>query len=531
MSAAPAEALDPASAFGSTTPRLFTPPLVTGDPGQCGCGCALDESTSYGFAVDDFARYVLEQPLDPWQRWLVIHAGELLPDGRPRFRKVLTIVARQCGKTHLLVVLSLYWLYVDRVRMVLGTSTQIKYARESWLKVVKAIKATPALRALLPNTRNEGIRQANGEQEVAVLEHEGADPEDVCRYLIATANEEGGRSLTVDRAVLDELRQHYDYAAWDAIVPTTNAVRDAQVWAISNQGSDRSVVLNDLRSEALHFVASGEGDRRLGLFEWSAPDGAAPDDLAALVQAVPAIGYRQDAEALLADATAALRAGGRKLVGFRTEIMCQRVRNLDPAVDPEAWLRCLELGDLSDVRSRVALCVDVSLDASHATLAAAAVLDDGRVRVEVVKAWQGPGCAVELERELPGLVARVRPRALGWFPTGPAASIAVAMRKRPGWPPRGAKVEPLRGETADVCMGFAAQVDAGRVAHSADPLLDAHVALAEPLRSGDRWSFTRRAAADGRPGHVDALYAAAGAAHLARSLPRNVVGARVLSSR
>lgn len=523
MSAAPAEVVpvELSTLVGSTTPRVFTRPLVDGVAGECGCGCALSRDSSYGFAVDDFARLVLCQPLDPWQRWLVVHAGELLPDGRPRFRKILTIVARQCGKTHLLVVLSLFWLFVDRVPMILGTSTQIKYARESWAKVVKTIKATPELSTLLPPTRNQGIRQANGEQEVAVLRSADSEIEDTCRYLIAAANEEGGRSLSVDRLILDELRQHHDYSAWDALLPTTSARPDAQVWAISNQGGERSVVLHDLRREAMAWIEHGDGDRRLGLFEWSAEPAADPDDVSALLQAVPAIGVRQDLEALLADARAAIRTGGRKLVGWRTEILCQMVTVLDPAVDPDGWGRCLDPGDLSGARSRVALCLDVSLDAQHATLVAAAVLDDGRVRVEVVRAWSGPGCTRELEMDLPELVARVKPRTLGWFPAGPAAAVAVAVRQRPGWPPRGVRVEALRQEAADVCMGLASAVTGGLVAHSGDPLLDAHVSAAEPLRTGDRWVFTRRGG-----GHVDAAYAVAGAVHLARSAPQRVRSTR-----
>jgi phage terminase large subunit-like protein len=66
----------------------------------------LTPATSYGFEVIDFARDVLEHPLLPWQEFAVIHGGELLPDGRPRFRIVLLLVSRQNGKTELPVVLS-----------------------------------------------------------------------------------------------------------------------------------------------------------------------------------------------------------------------------------------------------------------------------------------------------------------------------------------------------------------------------------------------------------------------------------------
>src|SRR5215207_10688358 len=78
----------PPEVLGSTLPRIWTRPLVEGPAGRCGCGCALRPSTTYGFAVAKFAKDVLGRPLDPWQRWLVIHALEVLPSGWPRFRQV-----------------------------------------------------------------------------------------------------------------------------------------------------------------------------------------------------------------------------------------------------------------------------------------------------------------------------------------------------------------------------------------------------------------------------------------------------------
>jgi hypothetical protein len=532
---------------GSTLPRVFTPPQVAGARGECPCGCSLSRDTSYGFDVIDFARDVVGRPLDDWQAWLVVHAGELLPDGRPRFKKVLVVVARQNGKTELCVILSLFWLYIVGAReldedglpigdpvLVLGTSTKLDYAKESWKKAVRLARRSPALKALLPNNRNKGVREANGEQELSVLPHPDALDDDANRYKIAPANEEGGRSLSLDLAILDELRQHHDNSAWDAIVPATNARPQAQVVAITNQGDDRSVVLNDLIATAEHYIATGEGDDRLGMFAWTAPPGSAPDDPLALAAANPNLGRRLELDTLLADARAAMRAGGKKLAGFKTEILCVRVPTLDPAIDPDGWLRCLDIGDIEGARGRIAMCLDVSLDAEHATLAAAAVLPDGRVRVEIVKAWAGPGCTVQVERELPAFLANLkvmRPRVVGWFPTGPAASLSVSMKKRRGWPPAGIKLAPISGETADVCMWFAAQVThevdekpAPMIAHSADPLLNAHVALAEPQHSGSRWTYGRKSG-----GHVDALYAAAGAAHLARSLPAPAAAGRVVS--
>jgi phage terminase large subunit-like protein len=227
----------------------------------------------------------------------------------------------------------------------------------------------------------------------------------------------------------------------------------------------------------------------------------------------PNLGRRTSLDDLLADARRAKRNGGEELSSFLTEIMCIRVRLLDPAVDPSSWRRCMEVGDLSGARSRVALCLDVAPDALHATLAAAAVMPDSRVRVEVVAAWEGATATDRLRTELPGLLARVKPRTLGWWPAGPAAALAADLKVRPGWPPAGITVAEIRGDVAAVCMGLAEQVASGQLVHSDDQLLNAHVGQAERLRRGDIWVFSRKG-----EGHCDAAYAAAGAVHLARTM-------------
>jgi phage terminase large subunit-like protein len=470
--------------LGSTQPRLWTRPLRE-----------LSPETSYGYEVVDFARDVLGHPLDPWQEWAVIHAGELREDGLPRFRKVLILVSRQQGKTELAVVLTLYWLFVEQVNLVLGTSTKLNYAQESWEKVVKLAQGIPELADEIAN-----VRRANGEVTLR-LKNEG-------RYLIAASNAEGGRSLTIDRLILDELRQHYDYTAWDAAVPATNAVRDAQVWCLTNAGSDRSLVLNDLRDSGVRYIQTGEGDARFGMFEWSAPDGADPQDIEALAQATPNLGRRIDVDSLLGDAARAVAKGGEALSGFRTEMMCQRVKMLDPAIDPDHWELCAEDGDLSAVRHGVALGIDVSMDTQHATLVAAAKLPDGRIRIEPVKSWSGIGCTAVLREQLPALVARIKPVALGWLPAGPAASVAADLRSM-------VKGQAIRSDVTAVCMGFVDMVSSHEIAHAHDPLLDAHVAGTERLHQGDAFRFTRKGA-----GHCDATYAAAVAVHLVRTSPR-----------
>jgi hypothetical protein len=172
--------------------------------------------------------------------------------------------------------------------------------------------------------------------------------------------------------------------------------------------------------------------------------------------------------------------------------------------------------DLAAHRREVALCLDVALDGSHATLVAAATLE-GVTHAEVIRAWQGFGATKALRAELPDIVERIKPRALGWFPSGPAAAVAADLKARKGhreWPPRGMRVEELKAEVPAVCMGLAEVVRAGQLRHPRDPLLDGQVEQTQKLIRADVWTFTR-----GGTASVDATYALAGAVHLARTLP------------
>lgn len=478
--------------LGSVTPRLWTPPLVE-----------LTPETSYGYDLIEFAK-ILGTPFDPWEEWLSIHAGELLPDGRPRFRVVLALVARQNGKTTWAKTLIKFWLFVEKVPFVLGTGTDRSYAKKTWVDVLAECQTSELLAPELAQPR-----LTIGEESIATIY--GTE------YSFAANNRRAGRSRTVHRWLCDEVREHHDMATWDAASNAMNAVPDAQIIAISNQGDDRSVLLDALRDPAVAYLETGDGDPRLGLFEWSAPPGADPTDPQALAWANPNLGHRVDRDALMAAGRRARVSGGVQLASFRTEVLCQRVALLDPAIDPDLWASAAvtDFPDLAEHRDKVVLCLDVSLSGDHATLVAAAEID-GKTYVDVVEAWSGAGCAQLVRDELPAIVRKVKPRRFGWFPNGPAAVLAADLeeRKRTDWPPKRVELTPLKAETTAVCMALPGLVQGGQVAHTGDPMLTAHVESAQRLNRGDAWVYGRRGA-----GAVDGVYAAAGAVHLARTLP------------
>lgn len=520
--------------LGKTTPRLWTRPKRR-----------LTPATSRGYACIAFAA-LLGIQLFPWQKWLLIHALELNPDGSYRFRVVVVMVSRQNGKTTVLQVLALWRMLEDQARLVVGTSTNMEYAREAWSATVDIAEARDLRKArmnahtrlvvdlpdedadvvklYLPRSERwvQSVKRGALDTSLTLVKrpNESKGP----RYKTASASRTGGRSLSVDLGIADELREHRPkgeltgWEAWAALDGATTARAYAQIWGLSNAGDRGSVVLNHFRESGVAFIESGEGDDTLALFEWSAEEDCDLLDRRQWAQANPALGYGGITEATLASKSR-LPASV-----FRTEHLCQGVPTSRPAVDAAAWRTSVDVqGNLDGLRTRVAVCIEVSEDLEHVTLIAAAQLDDGRTRGEVVKSWHS---VQDARNELFDLVKRIRPRYVGWFPSGPGAVLDVELAK--AYPEDKGRIRGRRmvGTAQSVaCQGLAEQVKAGRVLHADDALLNAHLLGASKQQSGDGWRFVRRDA-----GHVDAAYAFAGAVHLARQIPRRRSGSIVTAA-
>lgn len=465
----------PRKLLGRTEPRLFTPPLRR-----------LTRHTTRGYEVIDFARDVVGEPLLPWQAWAAKHGLELNPDGTLRFRVVVILVARQNGKSHLKRTVTLWRMYVDGAKLVLGVGQDVSLAREQWQACIDTIQSVPELAAEL-----ETVRRTNGDEWFKLTNGS--------RYKISAANRSAGRGLPVEQLDFEEAREQRDWLAWGALSKTTMAQASGQIWVVSNAGDDQSVVLNHLREAAL----SGR-DPSICLMEWSAPEGCELDDPKAIAQANPALGTLINVQSIRS-----ARATDPPNI-YRTEVFCQRVDALDSAVNLDGWKAGEDPGGtMNAVRKRVVACVDVSPDGDHVALLTAADLPGDRVRVEVVEAWPDTDIASELRAEL----RRVKPRAIAWFPSGPAAALGPVIRGVAA--ELGIPVVDIRGEKVpEACMSFADAVAARRVLHPDDPLLNAHLAGASKMPQGDGWRFARRGGAP-----VNAAYAAAGAVHTALTLP------------
>nr|WP_181035648.1 terminase [Clavibacter michiganensis] len=373
--------------FGRTEPRLWTKPLRE-----------LTPDTSLGFEVIDFAREILGVELYPWQCWLLIHALELLTDGQYRFRRVIVLVARQQGKTTLASVLASWWLYVDSARhpdrvppmkfKIVGVAQNLDIAREPWAAVKLWCDPKPetaeesdlAIRALQNATAK--VSDTNGKEAIVARSR--------AHYEIRAAKNARGKPAA--RVLMDEMREQKEWAAWNAVSQTTKSFWNGMLFGLSNAGDAGAVVLRTQRDAAMADILEWESyveagiatiedfangrDTSLALFEWSAPDDCAKDDVDGILQANPSIGYgSMTVQSALADIR------GMTDAGYRTEVLCQWVTSrVESFIDIKEWTNLQK--PISEIRirkgTRTVWGVDTSHDRSMSWISAATFTEDGK---------------------------------------------------------------------------------------------------------------------------------------------------------
>lgn len=364
---------------GKTEPRIWTRPLRK-----------LTKNTSLGFACIEYAKTILGKTLYPWQEWAIIHALEIVGDLRTswsfRFRVVLFLISRQNGKTVLSEVLASFFLNVLGVENIFGTSLSMEKAEEVWEAVIADQEDNAALADEI-----DTIARRNGGKKLVL---KGGQT-----YKVGAPTRRAGRGDSNDVVMLDEIREHRDWSTWAAAIASTNAKPNGIIFCFTNAGDPDSVVLRQLRSTGIAAIDGtkaadygGEVDAdTLALFEWSAPDGAAKDDIEALAQANPALGYGSLTERALAACRTTMPDSE-----FRSECMCQQVETILPEPFPEgAWLGGQDPESFIREDSELFWGIDMSQDRKYTVIAVCGLREDGNYHVELVDRRIGTEWAVE----------------------------------------------------------------------------------------------------------------------------------------
>jgi phage terminase large subunit-like protein len=199
--------------------------------------------------------------------------------------------------------------------------------------------------------------------------------------------------------MLDEVREHRDWETWAASVASTNAKPNGLVVCFSNAGDPDSIVLRQLRQTAIEYIdgtkavdfgGDVDGDT-LGLFEWSAEDGAATDDMEALAQANPALGYGFLTERALLSNRQTFPENK-----FRSECMCQQVETILPQPFPDgAWDAGTDASSSIAPESELYFGIDMSSDRNWTSIGVCGLREDGDWHIELVARRNGSEWAID----------------------------------------------------------------------------------------------------------------------------------------
>lgn len=364
---------------GKTEPRIWTAPMRE-----------LTAETSLGFAAIEYARTILCMELYPWQEWALIHileiVGDLEHEWRFRYRTVVIMVSRQNGKTEISKVIASFFLNVLCVEAVFGTSLSMDKAEEVWEAVILEQETHKALASEI-----QTVARRNGSKKLVLT--------GLRTYKVGAPTRRAGRGDANDLVMLDEVREHRDWETWSAAVASTNAKPNGLVMCFSNAGDPDSIVLRQLRSQALEKINGtkakdfgGDVDSdSLGWFEWSSPDNAETDDMEALAQANPALGYgRLTERALLSDRETFPENK------FRSECMCQQVETILPEPFPDgAWLGGVDENSFIREDSDLYFGIDMSQDRKWTVISVCGMREDGNYHTEIVERRIGTEWAID----------------------------------------------------------------------------------------------------------------------------------------
>jgi hypothetical protein len=308
----------------------------------------------------DFAKRI-DLELFPWQEYAGRYLNATTPDDRWLYREVAVIVARQNGKTTLLVPLIVQRL-LDGQR-VMHTAQNAKLPRDVHDLVATTLQEhfpdeLPRKRAISYAVGHESIRMKNGGE-----------------YRIVAPTKGGARGPSNDLVIVDELREMVDFDFIAAAKPTLTASSKPQMVYLSNAGSEASVVLNALRKRA-------DEDPSLAYLEWSADADRAPDDTEGWRESNPSLGHIPAIYETLVDDYRTAKLEGTLAI-FETEHLCRWVKTMrERLVDEAAWMACAV--DELDKPRRPQMAVSVAPDHKRASVALAWQQDDGTTALRLL---------------------------------------------------------------------------------------------------------------------------------------------------
>ena len=408
-----------------------------------------------------------------WQRFVCIHGHKIREDGRWAHSELGLIMARQQGKSTLMMLRILTGMFVWGEGLQLASAHRLTTSLETFRQIVGLIETHPKLEKEVKK-----IRWQHGAEEIELFGNR--------RFVVKAANN-AARGLSKPETIhLDELREYKDEDAWSSMRYSMMAAKNPQVWVYSSAGDQHSVILNKLRERAL---ASATTNDPIGWFEWSAePDApillpSGEINWSAFAQANPSLGitiHPDNLKAVINDPPDIVR----------TEVLAQWVDTINSAIDAQKWGLCQTEPIPLDPEKETWFGLDLSPDRKFGALVATQKLSGERFNLVLLHTWSNDYSINDLAvaNDIAPYVRKYNVQTVAY---SKRTAQAVASRLVPA----GIPITDMDGAIyAESCDRWLGAINSHRLQHGGQDELTQQTLSAAKLPYGDgSWIIGRRA--------------------------------------
>jgi phage terminase large subunit-like protein len=432
----------------------------------------LNDLPSKGQEMIDFATE-LGINLMEWQKFVCIHGHKVRADGRWAHSELGLIMARQQGKSTLMMLRILTGMFVWGEGLQLASAHRLTTSLETFRQIVALIEVNPKLEKEVKK-----IRWQHGAEEIELFGNR--------RFVVKAANN-AARGLSKPETIhLDELREYKDEDAWSSMRYSMMAAKNPQVWIYSSAGDQHSVILNKLRERALVSATTNDP---IGWFEWSAePDApillpSGEMNWPAFAQANPSLGitiHPDNLKAVINDPPDIVR----------TEVLAQWVDTINSAIDAQKWGLCQVDPIPLDPEKETWFGLDLSPDRKFGALVATQKLPGEKFNLVLLHTWSNDYSINDLAvaNDIAPYVRKYNVQTVAY---SKRTAQAVASRLVPA----GIPITDMDGAIyAESCDRWLGAINSHRLQHGGQDELTQQTLSAAKLPYGDgSWIIGRRA--------------------------------------
>jgi phage terminase large subunit-like protein len=432
----------------------------------------LNDLPSKGQEMIDFATE-LGINLMEWQKFVCIHGHKVRADGRWAHSELGLIMARQQGKSTLMMLRILTGMFVWGEGLQLASAHRLTTSLETFRQIVALMEANPKLEKEVKK-----IRWQHGAEEIELFGNR--------RFVVKAANN-AARGLSKPETIhLDELREYKDEDAWSSMRYSMMAAKNPQVWIYSSAGDQHSVILNKLRERALVSATTNDP---IGWFEWSAePDApillpSGEMNWPAFAQANPSLGitiHPDNLKAVINDPPDIVR----------TEVLAQWVDTINSAIDAQKWGLCQTEPIPLDLEKETWFGLDLSPDRKFGALVATQKLPGEKFNLVLLHTWSNDYSINDLAvaNDIAPYVRKYNVQTVAY---SKRTAQAVASRLVPA----GIPITDMDGAIyAESCDRWLGAINSHRLQHGGQDELTQQTLSAAKLPYGDgSWIIGRRA--------------------------------------